>query len=444
MEGNNILQIRVEDITPRVEYAFKVIFEYVVKVEYRILPLGHFAEDMDSPCLIYASHNAGSTLPWIPASTLLFEEGINQQIKPVCQTYLNKKILFPSEQPLVIIPFDLPAMVFYLTSRYEEYQAFEPDSLGRFPARESLAYKEGFLHQPLINFWVLHLVEQLKRQFPKLSIVYPAYQLRTSFDIDLAWAYKHRPFWLTLAGSFRDLLRRDWSLLSERILVLLGEKPDPFYCFEYLSQWLKKYPTKTIFFFLLGDYGAYDKNITHKNQALQRLIKALAKNFTIGIHPSFKSNQPGGQLHQEIKRLAAITGDEVQHSRQHFLMLKFPETYQRLLEQGITHDYSMGYASEVGFRASIAAPFPWYDISLEKETDLIVHPFAAMDVSLKQYLQLSPEEALETLRMITQEVRAVNGELMFLWHNSSFSAKHGWEGWPEVFEKVLSFAFEKQ
>lgn len=444
MEGNSILQIRVKEITPRVNYTFKLIFDHILKVEYCILPPGALAEDINPPALIYTPHNTENKLPWIPASSLLFETGINKQLQPACKTYLDKKMLFPNEETEAMLPFDLPAMVFFLASRYEEYQDFKPDQLGRFPATESLAYKEGFLQQPLINFWVIYLAQQLKNRFPGLKIVYPKYQLRTSFDIDLAWAYKHRPAWLTLAGAFRDLLQGKWSLLLERLEVVSGKKQDPFYCFEYLIRWSEKYNTQAVFFFLLGDYGTYDKNTSHNNRALQQLIQQLAKNHTIGIHPSYKSNRQTRQLHKEVKRLEAIKGDVVKHSRQHFLILKFPDTYRSLLEQEITHDYSMGYAREVGFRASIATSFPWYDIRAEKVTGLMVHPFAAMDVSLKQYLQLSPEEALETLKVITREVRAVNGELMLLWHNSSFSAKHGWDGWPEVFEKVLSFAFEKQ
>jgi hypothetical protein len=444
MRGSSILQIRVKEATPRVKYTFKVIFEHIINVEYCLLPSGCSAEELRLPCLMYTPHHEENTAPWIPASSLLFEEGINSQLKPACTSWFNKKLLFAHEHTEATLPFDLPAMVFFLVSRYEEYQDFTPDHLGRFPARESLAYKEGFLHQPLINYWVMQLAKRLKSQFPELKMVYPAYRLRTSFDVDLAWAYKYRPVWLTVAGGLRDLLQRKWGLLSDRMMVLAGKRQDPFYCFDYLVRWSERYPTEAIFFFLLGDYGAYDKNTSYKQQALQQLIQQLASKFTIGIHPSFRSNKVAGQLQQEISRLEAIKGGTVKHSRQHFLMLRFPDTYRKLLAQGITHDYSMGFAQEVGFRASIASPFPWYDILLEKETDLMVHPFAAMDVSLKQYLGLSPQEALEILKEISQEVRAVNGELMLLWHNSSFSGQHGWEGWPEVFEKVLSFASEKQ
>ncbi|NJO69236.1 MAG: hypothetical protein HC830_08110 [Bacteroidetes bacterium] len=64
----------------------------------------------------------------------------------------------------------------------------------------------------------------------------------------------------------------------------------------------------------------------------------------------------------------------VTKSRQHFLRLKFPGTYHRLMQEGITDDYSMGFHDKPGFRAGIAMPYPFYDLVNEKETTLTVHP----------------------------------------------------------------------
>ena len=52
-----------------------------------------------------------------------------------------------------------------------------------------------------------------------------------------------------------------------------------------------------------------------------------------------------------------------------------------------TDDYSMGYVGEPGFRAGISIPFPFYNLLDEKETALMVHPFAFMDRGLKDYLK---------------------------------------------------------
>jgi hypothetical protein len=59
-----------------------------------------------------------------------------------------------------------------------------------------------------------------------------------------------------------------------------------------------------------------------------------------------------------------------------------------------------------------------------------------MDVTLKNYLKLSPEKALEEIFILIQNTKAVNGTFSTLWHNSSFDEKE-WKGWREVYEKMV-------
>lgn len=127
-------------------------------------------------------------------------------------------------------------------------------------------------------------------------------------------------------------------------------------------------------------------------------------------------------------------------SRQHFLKLRFPETYRRLLAVGIREDWTMGYAEETGFRASIATPFRWFDVEKNEETPLIIHPFQAMDVTLKQYLQLTPEAATERLRTLIHTTQQVGGTFTTLWHNDNLAEIDDWKGWRAVYEQLLKNA----
>ncbi len=51
------------------------------------------------------------------------------------------------------LPFDPFAASFYLVSRYEEYLPYQPDQFGRFPAKASVAYQNGFLKKPVVNHY---------------------------------------------------------------------------------------------------------------------------------------------------------------------------------------------------------------------------------------------------------------------------------------------------
>ena len=127
-------------------------------------------------------------------------------------------------------------------------------------------------------------------------------------------------------------------------------------------------------------------------------------------------------------------------SRQHFLKLETPKTYQNLIKAGIKEDYTMGYATEIGFRASIASPYFWYDLENEKATNLLITPFQVMDVTLKNYLKLSPEKALEEIQTLIQNTKAVNGTFSTLWHNSSFDDKE-WKGWREMYLEMIRIKY---
>ena len=135
--------------------------------------------------------------------------------------------------------------------------------------------------------------------------------------------------------------------------------------------------------------------------------------------------------------LQQITEKKIDASRQHFLKLHLPQTYLQLIKVGINHDYSMGYASQVGFRAGTCTSFFWYDLQLEKQAHLKIHPFAVMDVTLQQYLKLNPEQAITQIDELLSSVKLVDGTFCSLWHNESLSESGRWKGWKAVYDEML-------
>jgi hypothetical protein len=100
----------------------------------------------------------------------------------------------------------------------------------------------------------------------------------------------------------------------------------------------------------------------------------------------------------------------------------------------------MGYARALGFRASIATPFAWYDLEREEATALTIYPFAVMDVTLNTYLQLDSEQAMAALLPLIQRSKAVHGHFISVWHNSSLCEAWQWKGWRKVYEYLLETA----
>ena len=139
----------------------------------------------------------------------------------------------------------------------------------------------------------------------------------------------------------------------------------------------------------------------------------------------------------EKERLEKIVGKRITKSRQHFLKLRFPTTYQTALKAGITDDYTMGFASHAGFRAGTCTSFPFFDLEHNCQTNLLIHPFQIMDVTLKNYLNLQPDQAWQLIDRLLDEVKKVNGTFISLFHNESLHDFNEWQGWRKVFEQTL-------
>jgi hypothetical protein len=117
----------------------------------------------------------------------------------------------------------------------------------------------------------------------------------------------------------------------------------------------------------------------------------------------------------------------------------FPGSYHNLIRQGITDDYSLGYSSSPGFRAGIADPFPFFDLTSNRSEPLMIHPVILMDVTLRDIFKLSPEEAAVLCRSFVDTIKAVKGEFVSVWHNESFDETGRWKGWRKVYEDLLSY-----
>lgn len=376
------------------------------------------------------------------ASQLLYEKNVNDQNISVFD-YEGLPAFFKvyGEGEL---PFDPFAASFYLISRYEEYLPFTKDRFGRFSASQSLAYNNGFLDKPIINLWARIIKKVLLQHFPELIFRKKKYKFIPTYDIDSAFSYKHKGFLRTIGGFYRSLKNNDKEDFNDRLQVLLKRKKDPFDTFDLMYSYQKKYSFRPKYFFLVGDYDEYDKNISIEVRQFRELIKEVADYAEVGIHPSFASNDNFEKLKQEKRALYELVNRDIKSSRQHFLKLSFPQTYQRLIEMEIESDYTMGYASDIGFRAGTCSSFYFYDLDYERKTNLKVFPFSVMDVSLNLYLKLSPEEAIFKTKELIDNVKAVDGLMVTLWHNQNLIEHKEWKGWRNVYESILNYASESR
>ena len=421
-------------IIPRLRYISDFIGKEITgEVFHLTTDINTFIEH-PGPKINYSNKRITENEFWLLPHSLLFEKGIKQQTID-CFAINDEKGFFKTAGDF---PFDIFAASFYLLSRYEEYLPHQKDMYGRYAHENSLAFKENFINLPLINQWLEDFKNTLKKKFPNFPIHNPQFQFLPTYDIDEAWCYKHKDPLRTAGAVAKAFITGQWTRINERIKVLKGNRDDPFDSYEWIDNLHRQYILKPRYFFLVpGKTGKYDRNILPKEKALQQLIRQHAENYTIGIHPSWQSGDDPSLIKKEMETIERITGKKVTLSRQHFIRFTLPETYRYLINTGIKEDFSMGYGSINGFRASVASPFYWYDLEKEETTGLLIYPFCFMEANSFFEQKYSPQQALDEIRQYYNTVKSVKGTFISIWHNTFLGTDKLFTGWREVYEKFI-------
>lgn len=429
--------VLVPKVTGRVMYIFDLMLRQLLGIDYEITTDVEAFHVYDGPKLNYGNQRIGEE-PFVKAVDLLFERHINEQS-------FRTAVFEDTVAPFAVygkgnlFPFDVFAASFYLVSRYEEYLSQVRDQYGRFRAESTWMFENGMLQKPLVNIWAKALGDKLKAFYTDLTVKQPKFTFIPTYDIDAAWSYKHKGVYRTVGGFLVDLANGNRERIKERHQVLRGKRKDPFDSFEFQFELQKEFKLKPIYFVLCGDYDTNDKNIPIRKEAFQSLIKRLGDYADVGIHPSFSSYLDTAKLQKEINRLSDVLHRPLTKSRQHFLRMNLPRSYQKLIELDITDDYTMGFASQAGFRAGISDTFRFYDLENDMVTNLRVHPFALMDGTMRDYLNLDVEASLALAKQLVDEVRAVGSTFIYLTHNETLGGEKRWVGWPEMYRNLLEY-----
>lgn len=376
----------------------------------------------------------------VPAIPLLFQETITEQNPVVKPSEVWRFEVF--HQPFKDIPdlrqtttmlsFDVFAASFFLLSRYEEYLPGIRDEHNRYRAKDSLAFRAGFLDIPLIDCWVEQLKPLLKKQYPDLHFHTSNYHQINTIDVDYAYKYWGHSWYARGRKFWGSLLRGKPDFRCIRL-----PKQDPYNTFDWMIEQAGNSHAETLFFLLLANYGGHDKNIPPLSRKMKLLSSKLAERFICGIHPSYRAAFSNRLYKREHYLFVNLMEQPATHSRHHFLKIKVPESYRKMLAFGVEKDYTMGYSTATGFRASTSFPFQLFDLHENKTLNVLVYSPCVMDVVLKNILQLSPSEAIQKIRKLRQEVQQVHGTFVSIWHNSSFDRSQGWGGWFGVYRSLF-------
>jgi len=418
--------------SPRLEFVLGWLLRERLQLGYRIVNTLQEAAAHDA--IIYYGTAPSGKLS-IPSAGLLEQKGVAKS-NPATGTWGTIPTIYSCEDKQYSLPFDLFSAIFFLLSRYEEYEAFTPDKHGRYPATNSLLYKNGWLQRPLADEWVYAFRTELRKQL-KIDVPELQFLFRPTYDIDMAYSHLHKGIGRIAGAYLRALLLVDLKQIDQRTKVLKKKQKDPYDSFRWLRQLHKEYGFNPTYFILSANRTTrFDKNIHPQHPAMVRVIKNLSKEGSIGIHPSYYSGQ-GDVMRQEKTMLEAVAGHSTTISRQHYIRAVMPHTYRMLLRNHISEDYTMGYGTHLGFRAGTGCSFLWYDIEHETVTTLRIHPFCFMDTTAHYEAKLTTHQSFERLEAMCKLLQQTGSTLVTVFHNFSLGTDDEWKGWRQAYELFM-------
>lgn len=326
-----------------------------------------------------------------------------------------------------VIYADIIASSYFLLSRYEEIQKRDiRDKHGRFPGKESLPYKAGFIHRPIVEEYGKLLRHWLRKACVHIPEPQPELQkIWLTHDVDA-------PFF---CRSLRNICRETLKGIGFRKALKLYQGPlekDPYYTFPWMLEQDSLVKNRfgdrchILFFLKTGGRHANDKpHYQVRSHDIQKLLHLFKKNKALlGLHSSYEAGIYPDLIPEEKMRLEHDWKLENIHlNRHHYLASREPEDLTKLIKAGITDDFTMGYADVSGFRLGTCRPVKWINPMTRQLTSLTLHPLSVMDCTLSesQYMGLSPDEAYQYCAELVREIRQHRGEIVWLWHNTSFA-----------------------
>lgn len=432
-----MLLIYTSNITPRISYIVDFISRELFDVPVTLTSIRSDFENVaagETCRLNYSDENFNTDCFIIRPVPLLFETTITVQY-PEVMSFGNSKALYPVAGDF---DFDIFAASFYLLSRYEEYLPHTKDEYGRYAHLNSIAFRENFLQLPVINIWLDAFRLSLQKKFPLIVFRRCQFQCNITYDVDIAYSYRYKGFLRTVAGFLRSLVKGDITGMEDRWLVLRGKKQDPFDCFEWLDALHLYCRLKPYYFFLVAKKQVgYDRNISTDVKPFRDLIEYYSSKYEVGLHPSWQSGDNPQLLREELEWLEVVADKPVKASRQHYIRFNTPDTFRLLINAGITDDFSMGYGTINGFRASVCSAYYWYDLGREEATKLVMHPYCFMDANSFFEQKQNPEQTYKELIQYYELVKKLNGTITLIWHNHMIGSVPEFKGWPEMFELFM-------
>jgi hypothetical protein len=309
---------------------------------------------------------------------------------------------------------DLPLSVLMTLSRWEETLTCDLDPHGRFPAKDSIASRDGFLHRPIVDEYGLAFQQAIQVCFPGWEPVPRNLRVKLSHDAD----HVGIPFRWKEAIRHTTHHRRPMDSARDFFGLISGSEPSDLRALREIVRLSLSRKLDSAVYWKASQMTPRDSGYDPRHRKIRGTIFWLTENqVELGVHPGYDTFRAPEKLRREIQILREAVGDGPLGGRQHYLRW-CPETWIHWETCGLAYDSSVCFAEQIGFRAGTCIPYrPWL-FALNRAAELLEIPLLVMDRTLVNYMKLTHEQTVEAVRDCVARCRAVGGVFTLLWHNN--------------------------
>lgn len=330
--------------------------------------------------------------------------------------YGDSNITISNEK--IFVNNDIIGTSFVFLSRLEELNK-NHDHFGRYQYKNSIAHQFKIIHRPIINEYIDFFKDAILYLDSSITFKEHKFDLMLTHDIDKIrkWTLKH-----LLKHTIINFGKKSYLKGFKRFIISrFNKKLDSYYNFDHIMNLSNKYNINSFFMFMALEKNEYEflYSLDDVEDVIHKILRS--KNHKVGIHPSKITFNNFENSNREINRLSVITNQNLEYSRQHYLMFDVENTWNILNKNGIKYDLTLGYPEMIGFRCGICYPFRVFDINTKQKLDLIEIPLIMMDVTMTEYMKnYNSNELRSMINNTINQVKKFNGTLNIIWHNNSY------------------------
>jgi len=177
-----------------------------------------------------------------------------------------------------------------------------------------------------------------------------------------------------------------------------------------------KHSAKSSFYFL--SLLKNEEDFNYEVEEIGYLIDEITKlDNEIGLHGGHNAYNNKEIISIEKNRLEKFIKKEIIGYRNHFLRFETPNTWAALANSGIKYDTTFTYSNCQGYRNGMCHPFLPYNLITEKFVNILEIPPVILDSTLRGYMRIDKQEAMNYCKKTIEEIALLNGAVSLLYHN---------------------------